>query len=209
MRQFINSTLFLFLITLMGQVSYSQVIIGLKTGANLSNAKFINNLFEDVEPNPKLSINAGILANIGINERLLVRPELLYSVKGFQIPAYHSRSAGRVNLHYINIPLLIGYKPIEKVTILLGPEVGLLTSAILRYPEIRENTSEDYNKIDIGVDLGAAYHLSPKFGLELRYNYGFTPLDKDYSIPDRNGKPYKDGRNRVLQLGAFYLLNGK
>jgi hypothetical protein len=206
MRQFIKSSLFIFFITVMGQVSYSQVKIGLKTGANLSNAKFIN--YEGLETDPRLSIHAGLLANIGINDKLLVRPELLYSVKGYQFD-YSGFRSGRVKLHYLTIPLLLGYKPIKKVTILLGPEVGLLTSAIGRSQGGNFNAIDFYNTIDIGADLGVAYNLSPKVGLELRYNYGFTPLDKDYSIPDRNGKPYKDGRNRVLQLGTFFLLNGK
>lgn len=207
MRPFVNSILFITLFTLIGQVSYSQVVIGLKTGANLSHPKYRYPLFADVEPNSNLSFHAGLLANIDINDKLLVRPELLYSVKGYKIPAYYTRNAGRVDLHYINIPLLLGYKPIEKVIILLGPEVGWLAMAILTYPGSKDDTVERYNRIDMGVDLGIAYNLSPKFGLELRYSYGFTPLDRYES--DVSDKHIKDGKNRTLQLGIFYLLNGK
>jgi hypothetical protein len=188
------------------------VIIGLKTGANLSNVKFKNNLLAGVEQNPKLSFNAGLLVNIGIKDKILVRPELLYSMKGWQSRDYQTNSSGRVNLHYINIPLLVGYKPIEKLTILLGPEFGLLRSAILKTQGLIIKTTELYNKIDIGVDLGAAYNLSSKFGVEVRYNYGFTGVSKEIPLTDENGNPFtmaKDGRNRVLQFGVFYLLNGK
>jgi hypothetical protein len=56
-------------------ISYAQVQFGLKGGLNLATVKYIN----ADNSKARLGWNAGLLAEVPVQEGLLVRPEVLYS----------------------------------------------------------------------------------------------------------------------------------
>jgi hypothetical protein len=193
------------LFLLLSMSSFSQVALGVKTGLNLSDVKFDQSL---VPHNIKPGLHIGLLSTIDIKGKVNLRPELLYSVKGWGFEANPNGGSGKVNLHYMNVPLLVGYKAFDKFTILFGPEAGLLLSASSSFDGKKVNLSDQLKKFDIGADLGLAYQIHPKVGLEMRYNYGFKGL-YEVMFTDENGLPIKlikDGSNRVLQASLFFLF---
>ena len=110
------------------------------------------------------------------------------------------------NYNYINVPILFGYNIDHKTSLLLGPEVGYLTSVHEIYEDGDNlNVSKSYApKFDAGLDIGLNYKILKKAGIEIRYNYGFKIL---YYIDGvgRHETEFKAG-NRVFQIGLSYLL---
>lgn len=185
-------------------ISYSQVRLGVKGGLNLATVKYIN----ADNSKARLGWNAGALAEIPIQDNLLIRPELLYSSKGFAFSALGTGSAGSVRLNYIAVPVLFGYRLNPKSEILLGPEFGFLRKAVSKSLGISDNMTNFYRNFDIGFDLGITYHVTKVFGVEARYNYGFKDL-VNVVYQDETGDitgQGKNGANRVFQFGLFYLL---
>lgn len=185
--------------------SYAQVRLGLKGGINLATVRYIN------ADNSKARVgwNAGGLAEITIQDDLLIRPELLYSSKGFAFNATGTSNKGSLKLNYISVPILFGYRPDSKSEIFLGPEFGFLRKAVSKSLGIREDVTNFYRHFDVGVDLGFAYKISRVFGAEARYNYGFKDL-VNVAIVDENGNVTGQGRNganRVFQFGLFFMLD--
>ncbi|GAB2766620.1 hypothetical protein GCM10027275_05660 [Rhabdobacter roseus] len=174
----------------------------MKAGLNGANLNF-----ETTRTN--LAPHAGGLLEVALSDRFLIRPELLYSVKGFRSPVKYGKT--RENLRYFTLPVLLGFSPVEKVVVLAGPELGLLTKATRKTPEYRFDGTEDYSRFDLGLVFGLGYKIKENLGIDLRYNYGFTKLITiDYRDP--NGNPAgmgKDGSNRVVQVGLYYLLAKK
>jgi hypothetical protein len=183
---------------------HAQITFGVKAGINLSKGNF-----DSIDGSNKLGINAGLLSEIKLGEKFLLRPEVFYSAKGWKFPAISGSSGGSINLHYVTIPVLFGYRPISKLSILAGAELGYLLKTV-RKPEA--NMPQIYNyyeKLDYGICLGLAYNLTKSIGVEMRYVYGFDTLIKASGRDANNnatGEVYRDGANRVLQLNVFYTF---
>ena len=184
--------------------SFAQIQFGLKGGVNLATVRYINT----DNSKARMSWNAGALAEIPVQDNLLVRPELLYSSKGFAFSARETSRAGSVRFNYITVPVLVGYRLNGKSKILAGPEFGFLRKAVSKSSGISEDITYAYRHFDIGVDLGFAYDFGTSVGAEVRYNYGFKDLVNVVYLNDNgdiNGQG-KNGANSVLQFGLYFML---
>jgi hypothetical protein len=181
---------------LLPSVTRAQVNFGIKAGLNFSNAAF-----DYADADPVLRVNAGIVSEINLGKNFLVKPELLYSAKGWKATDIS------VTLNYISLPLLAGCRVIPDLAVLLGPEVGYLTG-VSRKPDA--DFGNAYEKFDYGIAVGASYRIVKKFSVELIYTHGFDTLVKA-KLRDNNNSPtgeiLRDGANRVIQLGLIYQFN--
>jgi opacity protein-like surface antigen len=196
-----------FLVTFSLIQSFGQISFGVKAGLNLSNVKNIGS----TNNKTRLGLNGGLLTEIGISKKFIVRPELLYSIKGNKFPATALNGGGTLSLNYISIPLLGGFRPNEKFTILLGPEFNFLTNANSKFDGSNHDVSKNFKKFDLAIDLGVTYKVRDGLGVELRYSYGFEDL-ADVILTDQLGNEIgKDriGSNRVFQFGLFYKFSKK
>ncbi len=185
--------------------SNGQVQFGVKGGLNFSTVAYINT----GNSKARAGFNAGAMSEIPIQEDLFIRPELLYSSKGFAYNATGYANAGSLRLNYVAIPVLFGYHPFNKTSLLFGPEFGFLRKAAGKSQGITTDMTNIYRHFDIGVDLGATYDFSKTFGAEIRYNYGFKDLvnvvylDAAGNIVSRG----RNGANRVFQIGIYCWLS--
>jgi opacity protein-like surface antigen len=196
-----------FLMTFSLFQSFGQISFGVKAGLNLSNVKNVGS----TDDKARLGLNGGLLTEIKISKKFIVRPEVLYSIKGHKFPATAFNSGGILSLNYISIPLFFGFRPTDKFTILLGPEFSFLTNANSKFDGSNHDVSKNYRKFDFAIDLGATYTIIKSLGVELRYSYGFEDL-VDVTYTDQNGNDIGKGRigsNRVFQLGVFYKFSKK
>ncbi|HEY0580021.1 MAG TPA: porin family protein [Candidatus Nitrosocosmicus sp.] len=181
------------------KISYSQERFGIKAGVNFANKNVEGTSFDT-----KTGVNAGVMIQFPLGHRFFLHPELLYSVKGYKI-------SNKVNLYYINLPIILGYKITSGFSVLIGPEAGYLENANTNPRTNAFNIYNFYRKFDIGIDAGAQYSLNKNFGIDIRYNYGFKDLE-EVTITDPYGN-YIDnkiiGANRVIELTLFYFFNKK
>jgi hypothetical protein len=78
-------------------IAEAQLTFGIKAGINLSDVKF-----DDSDPDAAVRLNAGIVSEISLGKNFFIRPELLYSAKGWKIADISMR------LNYITLPVLAG-----------------------------------------------------------------------------------------------------
>ena len=184
-------------------ISFAQIHFGFKSGLNLAN---VQNEGHDNKARPGLY--AGALAQIDLQNKLFIKPELFYSIKGYRSPATQFSGEATVSLNYINLAALAGYHATNDLSLFIGPEFGFLTSAKSKIDGSKLDISNIYRDFDIGIDLGATYQLSKNFGIDLRYNYGFKDL-MNVIYTDQFGNVTGEGKagaNRVLQLGLYYII---
>lgn len=187
--------------------SFGQIDLGVKAGINLANIKNIG----PTDNKARSGINAGLFTEIGISRKFIARPELLYSTKGYRFPARALNGAGTLSLHYISIPVLAGFRPVDHLTVLVGPEFNYMTAARSAFDGTIHDVSKNFRKFDPAIDLGVAYKIKNGLGAELRYSYGFDDLT-DVMYTDQFGAETGKGRagsNRVLQLGILYKFSKK
>jgi opacity protein-like surface antigen len=173
---------------------FGQFQLGYKLGLNISTIK--NAVFGD-KYNSHVSINTGLVADYEINKKYFLQAEILVSKKGFSNLLIPSGTTAQ-QLNYISVPVLFGYSPFKKISLLIGPEFNYLISAYSGSAKTDDTNS--FQKFDIGLDAGVSYNFYKVLSLELRYNYGLSKIIKQ--IPN-SGYP-ESGNNRVFQINLAY-----
>lgn len=141
--------------------------IGIKGGLNVSN------LMGDVKDVAiRTSIHAGIVAEIIVNDKFSIQPELLYSGQG---ASDTSAGGGRYKLDYITLPVLAKFPIAKNLYLETGPQVGFLISAKYKDNDSNE-TIPDTKAIDFGLNAGLNYELNNGVFFQARYNLGLTDI---------------------------------
>ena len=187
---------------------YAQTSLGIKVGTSASTVYTKNDAsgtpYETNIKGPIAGFYIGVFKSIDLVSKIGFRPELILSRKGFksEMPNLPNKST-TARFYYLNLPLLLSYKPTVKLSLLAGPEFGYLLKSSGK--NVNREEYEDFDsrkKSDIGIAMGLNYNLSPAMAVALRYSHGFTRLS-----------PYKgliDSKNRAIQLGlAFNIFANK
>ena len=218
-------------------IAFSQEIkFGAKVGLNLSNLRGDYPAGID-EHNSKIGFHIGGFAEYSINEKFSLQPELLFSTQGntygykdyYGGGSYYDGADYDLKLNYLNLPILLKYKVIEKLSIEFGPQIGYLMSAKTKIDvtEDSRDPSQNYsveidmlndgvynfggttiqskasaNRLDFSLNLGASYDITEKIFLQGRYNLGLSTVDKNST----NGSSTNSWnmKNSVFQLSAGY-----
>jgi len=176
--------------------SGNSVHFGVKTGLNLADTR-------ESDTNFKAGFHGGIFGEFKFNNFAL-QPELLFSMQGAK--AKDEEITAKLNLNYLNIPLMAKYYIVDGLCIEIGPQLGILLSAkaIGEASVVGINASatvdvKNYMKdIDFSLNFGASYQIpNLPLGFYARYCLGLTDIYKEVAIIDESGK------NSVFQLGAF------
>jgi len=202
--------LFLFFVIVKSQ---AQIHVGFKAGLNYVNNVSVHPQVElGIESKYRLGYHAGVFAEVGINDKFSLAPELLISDKGFKYPDDLSGKGGKIHLTYINMPILLGYKIIDKLTVEAGPELGAKLSAKAKMvPETNDVSSVWDNALDFGMAAGVKYRIFGKWLIGARYIHGLTSVMKKAAFFDGNenytGEKLFKRQNRTFQISCAYMLN--
>lgn len=162
-----------------GFANAQDVKFGAKLGFNFSS---INGL-EDSDT--KLGLGLGGFAEIKLNEKFAIQPELMYSMLG----AGGKGSNDTVELGYVVIPVMAKYYVADKFSLEAGPQIGFLASA--KYTTLNSNqtidTKEYFNSTDFGMNFGGNYDFTNNFSAGLRYTAGLSDVfKKEYNQKGKN-----------------------
>ncbi len=140
--------------------SYAQGFhLGVKGGANL--AKIDNQSFKD---GFKFGYNFGGFAEINFSKKWGIQPEVLWSQNNYKTAANIGEvvpggmSDVNVKLDYLQVPLLLSYRPSKLITFQAGPQFGIL---INQNKTFLQNGQEAFKKGDFALLGGAQLNLGP------------------------------------------------
>lgn len=169
--------------------------VGIKGGLNLYNVN--NESSENGEA--KAGFHLGLIGHIHLNERFAFQPEVVFSTQGSKRKELGQEV--KLNLNYINVPLLLQYMFDNGFRLQAGPQLGLLVSAKNEVNKSEINQKDDYKNIELGASFGMGYvNPNSNFGIDARYNLGLTDINENSAGVSSN---------RGFQLGLFYLFNHK
>lgn len=165
---------------------------GIKGGLNVASTKNTTG----GETGSKAGLHAGLLAHIHITPEWAFQPEVMYSNQGGKVGDIN------LNLHYINVPLLVQYNFENGFRLQTGPQVGLLAGVNDKVNGTASNifSSDNFKSTDFSWSFGLGYLTYSGLGIDGRYNLGLSRINDD---PNRTGKT----TNRVFQIGLFYLFD--
>ena len=172
-------------------VAFAQtpdVKIGAKAGLNFSTVS------DYPGSKSKTGFHVGAVAEIFINEKFAVQPEVLYSTQGVKGPY-----SFKASYDYINVPIMAKYYVMDGLSVQAGPQVGFLVKAEEEENEMGIKETYDIKdltkKVEFGLNFGVGYELPMGVFADLRYNLGLSKLDKDGE---------GSAKNRVFQLSVGY-----
>lgn len=175
---------------LAGVMQAQHVNIGIKAGLNLYNIKYNN----DVKYDTKAGLHAGLLGHIHITKSFAVQPEILFSAQGAKYTT--AGVTTKLNLNYLNVPILLQYMFDNGFRFEAGPQVGFLLTAKADNGTTKTDIKSDLKPLDVGLAVGLGYiHVPSGFGVDARYNLGVSNINDNSSVK---------ANNRGFQLGVFY-----
>jgi hypothetical protein len=180
-------------ILMTGTAMAQHVNIGIKGGLNVYNI-YNNNSSYDYKP----GFHAGLLSHIHIAKHFGLQPEIVYSTQGAQYNFAGMNT--KLNLDYINVPVLFQCMFGNGFRIQAGPQVGFLINAKSKTNNVKSDFKNDMETIDFGIGFGASYVHQSGWGIDGRYNFGLTDINKYGSA---------NLTNRGFQLGLFFLFGHK
>jgi hypothetical protein len=179
-------------ILIAGSANAQHVNFGIKGGLNVYNIHNDNGVKYDA----KTGLYLGLLGHIHLNKEWAVQPELVYSSQGAKYNFPNSET--RVNLDYINVPVLLQYMLDNGFRFEAGPQVGFLVNAKTGN---KIDVMDNYKSIDFGLGFGIGYiKPSTGLGIDARYNFGLSDITENNSVKSTNSG---------FQLGVFYQFNHK
>lgn len=159
-----------------------QLVFGIKAGMNVSNVW--DEQGADFVADPKLGAVGGVFLAVPIGKYFGVQPEVLFSQKGFKgggvllgFPYSFTRTTS-----YLDVPILVQFKPIEYFTLLAGPQFSYLLNEKNVYTfgsnsseQEQAFSNEDVRNNILGFVVGAdvtvkAFVLSARAGWDFQNN---------------------------------------
>ncbi|GHB34978.1 MULTISPECIES: porin family protein [Cyclobacteriaceae] len=167
--------------------SRERITAGLKVGLNRSNVW--DEQGQDFRAEPKFGFAGGVFVGIPISKYFGFQPELLISQKGFKgegtlLGTEYSFSRTST---FIDLPLQLQIKPVQHVTLLIGPQFSHLFKENNKYTFGSNSTEqeEEFGKIDprkniLGFVGGLDVSIN-RFVVSGRFGYDFLNNHRDGS----------------------------
>ncbi len=169
------------------------VAFGIKGGVNVSTIHVENGVTAgDVDG--KVGFHAGGLAHIHVNKYFALQPEILYSNQGYKYTLANQSS--RINLHYINLPVLGQFMVGDGFRLETGPQLGILAAASQKAGKTSTDIKDNMKPVEASWVFGLGYVTPSGFGVDARYNLGISNINDVANTPGVH--------NRVFQAGVFY-----
>lgn len=148
----------LFFIVLIGFLgvgisSAQEVDLGIKLGANFSNFSDV----KDLSMSSKTGFHFGAFAAVRLGG-VSIQPEVLYSQQGAKF------DAGKIELDYVNVPVILKYYLFQGVNLQVGPQFGFL---------VNDNVDGNAKDLDTSGVVGIGLDLPLGIRFDGRYNFGF------------------------------------
>lgn len=119
---------------------------------------------------------AGVNINIEFNELWGAKVELMYIGKGAK-KVINEIEEFNTTLHYLEMPLLITFKPINKFEFDFGLAPSyLISSKIVKYGYAIEENLHNMHNYDLGGIISGSYYFTEKLGINVRFEYSIIPV---------------------------------
>ncbi len=198
----VTTTLLIFLTVQFFVYSQGNLRFGMKAGANFSTiikTARHSELSRNSTTSSKMGLHGGLTFEFLFSERISIQVEALYSAKGGKLISSEQTSDGTETVEYLNymsFPVLGKYYATPSLSIELGPEISILSSAKKENSGIEENILKQMSKHDFAVVGGLSYEFFNGLFIQGRYSLG----------TNKNSIAYYRHKNSVIQASIGYIF---
>ena len=160
--------------------------IGIKAGANYMTLGQLEAGGATYNYDYRFGFQGGLMADLPLSSQLSFMPQVLYAQKGGTVKATVGGTTGEIKtrINYLDVPLLIGFKPSPEVTLFAGPQVAFLLSqssdTYVNGAATSNTTNTDgLRKNAIGGNVGIGYNINNNVSLTGNYVFDFDKAAND------------------------------
>lgn len=160
----------------------------------------------------RTGLQIGLYADVPLSGSISFIPQVLFSHKGGKLKGAITIPNGGVitegEIDYFDVPLLVGFKPIPKLTIGAGPQVSFFSSQNTTTETFggfdgvigHNYTDDSFRKVLIGGNVGIGYNVYKNFDVNLNYT-------RDFQSPGKSNYTLVNGEsNSGFALTVSYLF---
>ncbi len=157
-----------------GQARAQGFHIGIKAGANLFKMDG-----ESFDQEYKFGYTVGAFSELNFTSRWGIQPELLFNQTNYRTGTQFSDiypdgvNGVKGKLNYLSIPVLLSFRPIPLLSLLAGPQFGILLN---QDEHLVNNAGQAFKKGDLSVVAGAQLNLA-SIKLGARYVIGLNNIN--------------------------------
>jgi hypothetical protein len=148
--------------------------LGIKAGANLFKVDG-----ESFDQQFQFGYNVGAFSEINFTKSWGIQPELLFNQTNYRtgtefsnvVPDGANDVKGKLN--YLTIPLLLSYRPVPLLSLLAGPQFGILLN---QDEHLVNNAGDAFKRGDLSLVGGAQVNLGPLL-VGARYVLGLSNIN--------------------------------
>jgi hypothetical protein len=123
---------------------------------------------------------AGVYGQLNFTSKWSLQPELNFSQTIGKTSdefnqIYGGPSGQQVTLDYVDLPILISFKPVPELSLLLGPQVGYAFSQTTALLPPNIGATDAFKKADFSIVFGGQLNLG-KVAVGLRYQAGLNNI---------------------------------
>ena len=157
----------------------------------------------------KFGLGAGVEAQYQIKNWLGVSAGAMYQQMGSKVKDIGGvdMSDFKVNLEYINVPVMARFYVAKGLSLNVGLQAGFLTNAKVKYGSSEADVKDAVEKFDLSAPVSIAYELPMGLTFEAVCNYGITDVAKDYDHGSNRSSNYSeimDDKNLLFQITVGY-----
>ncbi len=155
---------------------------------------------KDLPHGMQFNYQAGAFMEYRFNNKLSIAPEVVFAAQGGKMdatdyvdPSFHGSADLYFHFNYINVPIMLKFYAIPKLSIDFGPQVGInvysKATAKAKLEDASASYTEDFdgvNSVDFGVGLGATYNITDNLFVQGRYTMGLTKIFDDGDVYNGN-----------------------
>lgn len=200
-------TVALLISALSAQAQSETARMGIKGGVNVSNL-YVDDVDDE---NARIGFNVGIYGQALSTEAFAIQPELLLSTRGTRVESEALfgiiDQTVKINLTYLDLPVLAVFKLGEAAEIHAGGYAGYLLNANISGEGDVVNGDSDldrdnFKSFDYGLVGGFGLNFGP-VQIGARYNYGLAEIANDDDAEAILG----DSKNSFAQVYLSFNLN--
>lgn len=139
----------------------------------------------DGDGDAKVGLAAGAELGYQLNETFAITAGAIYSMQGSKA------DEGKLNLEYINIPILANYYITKGLAVKAGIQPAFKVKSKFKAGDVSVDV-DDIKSFDFSIPVGLSYEISD-FVIDARYNWGLTKLLDGF-----------DSKNTVFQFTVGY-----
>lgn len=188
-------TLMIFLLADGSAMAQKKFSFGPKVGVDLTHF-----WGKDIPHGMQLNYQVGTFLEYRFNEKFSIAPEVVFAAQGGKMDAsayldgsFHGSADLYFNFNYINVPIMLKFYAIPKLSIDFGPQIGFNVYSKATVKAKAESASTSYTddfegvqSVDVGVGLGATYNITNDAFVQGRYTMGLTKVFEDGDVYNGN-----------------------